>query len=109
VLDRDVVLCGQPLGNQEAVARLGVALDAEQRDRRAALQRRHQQGEVDAVEDFDGVASGVLGGEFAARTLADPLAVVLGVLELAQRGGGSEGGVVVGATPAAPNRDASTP
>ncbi len=40
--------------------------------------------EVGAVEDLDGVAAGVLGGELAARALADPAAVILGVLELAR-------------------------
>ncbi|MEN8651404.1 hypothetical protein ABCR94_12345 [Streptomyces sp. 21So2-11] len=33
------------------------------------------------VQAWGGVAAGVLGSEFAARALADPLAVILGVLE----------------------------
>ena len=83
VLDRDAVLLGQPLGDQRAVTCLGVALDTEQRCGPAARQRRNDRREVGAVEDFGGVAAGVLGGELAARALADPLAVILGILELA--------------------------
>nr|WP_328816735.1 epoxide hydrolase N-terminal domain-containing protein [Nonomuraea cypriaca] len=81
VLDRDVVLLGQPPGDQRAVAGLGVAFDTEQRRGPTARQLRHDRREVGAVEDLGGVAAGVLGGEFAARALADPLAVILGVLE----------------------------
>jgi hypothetical protein len=83
VLDRDAVLLGQPLGDQRAVAGLRVALDTEQRCGPAARQRRDDRREVGAVEDLGGVAAGVLGSEFAARALADPAAVILGVLELA--------------------------
>lgn len=39
--------------------------------------------EVGAVEDFGRIATGVLGSELTARALADPLARILGVLELA--------------------------
>ena len=83
MLGSDVVLLGQPLGDQRAVARLCVALDTEQRCGPAARQRRQNRREVGAVEDLGGVAAGVLGGEFAARALADPVAVIFGVLELA--------------------------
>jgi hypothetical protein len=65
------------------VASLWVALDTEQRCGPAARQRRHDRREVGAVEDLGGVAAAVLGSEFAARALADPLTDILGVLELA--------------------------
>jgi hypothetical protein len=81
VLDRDAVPLGKPLGDQGAVAGLRVALDAEQRRGPAALQRRDDRREVGGVEDLGGVAAGVLGGELAARALADPSTVILGVLE----------------------------
>jgi hypothetical protein len=81
VLDRDAVPLGQPLGDQRAVAGLRVALDTEQRRGPTARQRRHDRREVSAVEDLGGVAAGILGCELATRALADPLAVILGVLE----------------------------
>ena len=83
MLDRDVVLLGQPLGDQRAVASLWVALDTEQRCGPAGRQRRQNRREVGAVEDLGGVAAGVLGGGVAARALADPVAVLFGVLEVA--------------------------
>lgn len=83
MLDHDAALLGQPLADQRAVAGLRVALDTEQRCGPTGRQRRHDQREVGVVEDFGGVAAGVLGSEFAARALADPEAVILSVLELA--------------------------
>jgi hypothetical protein len=83
VLDRDAVLLGQPLGDQRAVAGLRVALDTEQRCGPIARQCRDNRCEVGAVEDLGGVAAGVLGSDLAARALAGPAAVILGVLELA--------------------------
>jgi hypothetical protein len=53
------------------VAGLGVALDPEQR-RTAARQHRRDRREVGAIQDLGGEAAGVLGGELAARALADP-------------------------------------
>jgi hypothetical protein len=82
VLDRDVVLLGQPLGDQRAVTCLWIAFDAEQRCGSAPRQRRHDRCKVGAVEDVGGVTPGVLGSEFAARALADALAVILCVLKL---------------------------
>ncbi len=83
MLNCDAVLIGQPLGDQRAVAGLWVALDTEQRCGPTNRQCRHDRREVDTVEDLGGVAAGVLDSEFAARSLADPAAVILGVLELA--------------------------
>ncbi len=53
-------------------------------------QARDQRLEVERVEDLPRVALDVLGRQLGARALADALAGVLGVLELAQLGGGRE-------------------
>jgi hypothetical protein len=73
----------QSLGDQRAVARLGVVLDTEQRSGPTARQLRHDRREVDAVEDLGCVAADVLSGQFKTRALADSLEVIFGVLELA--------------------------
>src|SRR3954468_11083808 len=59
VRDRDAVLRLDPLGNQRPVARLGVALDAEER-RRRPVERLGDGLEVGDVEDLGGVAMAVL-------------------------------------------------
>lgn len=90
MFDGDGVPHGQPLGDERTVAGLRVTLHAQQRRGCADRQRRHDRGEIGSGEDLGGIAAGVLGGEFPTRTLADPLAFILGVLELTQLGGGSE-------------------
>jgi hypothetical protein len=80
------VLSVQALGHERAVARLGIALDAEEGGRRVAWELRHERAEVERVEDLTGVALDVLGREGDAVALAHALAVVLAVLELAQPG-----------------------
>lgn len=65
------------------MAGLRVALDAQQGCEPMAWQPHYERREVGAVEDFGRIATGVLGGEFTARALANPLARILGILELA--------------------------
>lgn len=47
------------------------------------------------VKDLCGVPAGLLGSEFVARGLAYPLAIILGVVELAHLGGGVDVKVVL--------------
>src|SRR4051794_11229493 len=81
--DGQAVLGGEAPGDQRTMARLRIALDAQQRKRRLRGQRR----EVDVVEDLARVAPDVLGRQLNARALADPEPLVLAVLQLAQLGG----------------------
>lgn len=78
-------LPGQALGDQRTVAGLRVALDAQQSRGPGARQRRHDRREVDEVQDLGGVATDVLGSELATRSLTDPEALFLGVLEMTKR------------------------
>lgn len=78
MLDWHPIPLGQPLRDQRAVARLRVALDAEQRRRTLVWQRRHERREVGPIQDFGGIALRVRGGQFLARAFADPLPVILG-------------------------------
>jgi hypothetical protein len=68
--DRQAVLGAQALGHKRAVARLRIALDAEQSGRRVARELGHERAdverdEVERVEDLAGVSLGVLGRERA--------------------------------------------
>jgi len=56
---------------------------AESEDLREAIDGGRREGGEVRGGDPGGVAAGVLGSELAARALADPAAVILGVLELA--------------------------
>src|SRR5436190_7835697 len=90
VTDREAVLRRESLRDERAVARLRVALDAEQGGRAVGRQLLGEGAEVDVVEDLAGVALDVGRRELDARALADAVAVVLGVLEVAQLGRGRE-------------------
>ena len=76
----------EALGDQRAVAGLGVGLDAQQRRGRAVGHLGDERVEVGVVEDLAHVALGVLRVEQLARALADAEAVVGGVLQPAQLG-----------------------
>lgn len=86
VRDCQAMLYVHALGDKRAVARLRVALDAEERDHRSDREVRHQGAEIEGVENLAGVAVGVRGRQRDAVALAHPLAVVFAVLELAQLG-----------------------
>lgn len=78
---------GQPLGDKRAMAGSRAAFDAEQRGDAVAWQRRYDGSDIHTLEYLGGVAANIFGGEVLPRALADALAIVLGVLELAQLGG----------------------
>ena len=86
MLDPGPVIGGEPVGDQRPVAGLGVALDAEQRRDRVVREAGGELVQIGGVEDLGDVAARVLGRELDPGALADPAAVVLGVLELAQLG-----------------------
>jgi hypothetical protein len=69
VLDLEAVLAAQALCDEGAVARLRIALDAEER-RRAPPDPADDRVEVDAVEDLPGVALRVGGSEDAATSFS---------------------------------------
>ena len=81
------ILRRQPLGDERAVARLGIALDAEERRRRVDGHLGDDRREVDMIEDLPDVAVPILGRELDPRALADAEAVVLPVLHVAELGG----------------------
>ena len=74
---------GQPVGDQRAVAGRRGRLDAHQRTQAVHGQPPDEGLERDEVEDLLGVDADILGGEPDAGALADALAVVLAVLEVA--------------------------
>ncbi len=86
MLDADAVVACEPLGDERAVARRRVALDAEERRDALGRQRGRDGVEVGAVEDLPRVALDVRVREPRARSLALAGAVVLRVLELAEVG-----------------------
>ena len=90
VVDGEPVDGLEALGDQGPVARLGVALDAEEAGGPGGRQEGDDLVEVGPIEDLRDVALAVGGGERDARALADPLAVVVGVLDLAELGGRGE-------------------
>ena len=81
------ILGRQPLGDERAVARLGIALDTEQRGRRIGGHLGDDRREVDMIEDLPEVAVPILRRQLAPGALADTEAVVLGVLHVAELGG----------------------
>ena len=66
VVDRDPELRGEAVGDQRAVARLRVGLDAEERGCAGRRQLIDERVEVGAVEDLARVTAGVLGRELDA-------------------------------------------
>src|SRR5688572_23658406 len=72
------------------MARLGVALDAEQRGDSAVREGLDQPPQVDSVQDLAQVAPAILGSEQRARALADSRLRVLAVLQAAKLGGRGE-------------------
>jgi len=81
---RQAKLAGQTLGDQRAVASLGIALDAEQCRGRIRRQFLDDRGEVDLAQDFPEEALTVLGRQLRSRALARSEPVVLAVLELSE-------------------------
>ena len=84
--DGDAVLGREALGDDRAVAGLGIALDAEQRAGAVGRELGGDGLERRLVEDLACVSGGVLRREHGPRPLALAPARVLGVLELAQLG-----------------------
>ena len=80
------MLGGEPGGDERSVARLRIALDAEQSARAIGRQLARQALDADRVEDLLDVAAGVLGRELDAGSRADALARVLGVLKMTELG-----------------------
>jgi hypothetical protein len=77
-------------GGERAVARLGVALDAQQGGNRVLRQLGDDRAEVGVGKDLAPVALGVFGRQDAARALPDPLPRIFFVLQPAQLGRRSE-------------------
>jgi hypothetical protein len=84
--DSEAVRLGELCGDERPVARLRVALDAQQCGRPVLRQPRDEGIEVKLVEDLAPIARGVLRRELAPRTLADATTVVFCVLHVAQLG-----------------------
>ena len=76
------VLDAKARGDERPVARLRIALDAQERSRRLGREPGHQCPEIDSVEDLTDVALGVLGRQHDAVALGDTVAFVDAVLEL---------------------------
>src|SRR4051794_13693898 len=79
--DRDAVLAREPIGYERAVARLGVALHAEEGARALRGKGSGHVAQVGSVQDLGRVALHVGRRELAPGALSDTLAVVLGVLQ----------------------------
>src|SRR5215210_9424368 len=86
VHDLHAVLLGEPLRDERAVARLRVALDAEERRRPVGRQLFDQRAEVGAVEHLVQVPLAVLRRELGARALAATEPLVLAVLHVPELG-----------------------
>ena len=99
MLDRDPEAIAEARGDQGAVTRLGVALDAEQRRGRVGRESLDQRPEIGSVEDLARVALDVLRRQLDPRALADALPGVLRVLQPAQLGGRRQLLVVLVADP----------
>src|SRR6185503_13371794 len=84
------VTCGQPAGDQRAMARFGIALDAKKRRNPVRWHLRDDRCQIDAVEDLLDVTLAVCRRQHHTRSLADAEPVVLFVLEVAQLGGRCE-------------------
>ena len=95
MFDRQAEALSHPLRHQRAVARLGIALDAEEGGSTAFRQLGGHRIEVGMVEDLARVALCVLARDPDARALTHALTVVLAVLELPQLGGGRQLEVVL--------------
>jgi len=76
------MLGGEPSGDERPMARLGIALDAEQRARPGGRQLSGQALDPDWIEDLLGVAPSVLGRQIDAGPLADTLPRILRVLKM---------------------------
>ena len=88
--DRDAVFGFETLGDQRAVAGLGITFDAHQRRRALGLQFVDELAEIDSVEDLTEVALTVFGSQFHAGALPDALPRVRAVLHVPELGGRRE-------------------